>query len=590
MATRPQAPGIPADSTSDSRQTIAAEDEWGLGRGFGWNCLPTTPREPTWLHCRIGTFALFVGLAAFFVYLSHRPLWHTDLWGHLAYGRLIVTQRFVPAMEPLLPLCQGVPFVDFSWLSEVIGYAAERWRGVEAVQFLYASAVTIGVGLLALCTLRKTGSAAAAALADALYVWVDWQQLTVMRPQLAGSACFLGVFLLATGRAWRETATRFRMSALATALLFAAWANLHGSFLIGLVLLAALILGRAVDLLRRTGRLRAVREDRRVRRGLIVLMLAAVACLLNPYGWRIFPAAWELSSNANLQDLVEWQPLGWWMWQAWAAFVVTLGLLGLYTLTPRRISATEILLLIGLGGAMLAASRMIVWWGPLAAFYVSLHASAVAQHWRHANWALAPGIQSAGGIFPRLRVAWAAWSTRWVSAGVLLVVAVCALLLTPLGDGLFAQILRMDRRQHFSAATPLDATDYLRAHPPRGQIFNPMEWGDYLLWAGPPGLEVFAASHAHLLPPPVWQDYIRVITLDEGWQKILEQYRVNTVVVDDDQHAALADALRADPQWSLAYKDETALVFVRRAFPLPPAPKTNTGGQAASAVSSLDRI
>jgi hypothetical protein len=81
-----------------------------------------------------------------------------------------------------------------------------------------------------------------------------------------------------------------------------------------------------------------------------------------------------------------------------------------------------------------------------------------------------------------------------------------------------------------------------------------------------------------------------VITLDEGWQKILEQYRVNTVVVDDDQHAALADALRADPQWSLAYKDETALVFVRRAFPLPPAPKTNTGGQAASAVSSLDRI
>jgi len=40
----------------------------------------------------------------------------------------------------------------------------------------------------------------------------------------------------------------------------------------------------------------------------------------------------------------------------------------------------------------------------------------------------------------------------------------------------------------------------------------------------------------------------------------------------------------------LAYKDETALVFVRRAFPLPPAPKTNTGGQAASAVSSLDKI
>ena len=120
-----------------------------------------------------------------------------------------------------------------------------------------------------------------------------------------------------------------------------------------------------------------------------------------------------------------------------------------------------------------------------------------------------------------------------------------------------------------------------------------MEWGDYLLWAGPPGLEVFAASHAHLLPPPVWQDYIRVITLDEGWQNVLEQYRVKTVVVDEDQQAALADALRTDPQWSLAYEDDTALVFLRRTSALPPAPKTNTGGRAgraASAVSSLDRI
>ncbi len=169
-----------------------------------------------------------------------------------------------------------------------------------------------------------------------------------------------------------------------------------------------------------------MREDRRLRRGVIVLMLAAGACLLNPYGWRIFPAAWELSANANLRDLVEWQPLGWWMWQARAALVLALSLLGLYTLTPRRIFATEILLLVGLGGAMLAASRMIVWWGPLAAFYASLHAQAVVQRWRRARWALPSGIQSVGGLVPRLRVARAGWSTRWVSAGVLVVVAVCA--------------------------------------------------------------------------------------------------------------------------------------------------------------------
>jgi len=69
-----------------------------------------------------------------------------------------------------------------------------------------------------------------------------------------------------------------------------------------------------------------------------------------------------------------------------------------------------------LGGAMLATSRMIVWWGPLAAFYLSLHASAVAQRWRRAHRASPPGIQSAGRIFPRLRRARSRRSPRPATA------------------------------------------------------------------------------------------------------------------------------------------------------------------------------
>ncbi|HXY33619.1 MAG TPA: hypothetical protein VEI07_05280, partial [Planctomycetaceae bacterium] len=62
----------------------------------------------------------------------------------------------------------------------------------------------------------------------------------------------------------------------------------------------------------------------------------------------------------------------------------------------------------------------------------------------------------------------------------------------------------------------------------------------------------------------VWEDYIRIITLDEGWQKILERYRINTAIVDDDQHAALADALREDRAWTVAYEDPLGAVVVRR--------------------------
>jgi hypothetical protein len=518
------------------------------------NCQPTSPQESSRLRLPPLGFALLVALAAFFVYLSHRPLWHTDLWGHLAYGRQIAAFG-IPETEPLLPLCQGVTFVDFSWLSELLAYHAYAWRGAAALQFAYAGSVTFCVAVLALCSLRKTGSVVAAALAAAIYVWVDWQQLAIVRPQLAGCACFLLVFAFGRARllpsriAGENRLSRSfalpRTHGLLIAVLFAVWANLHGSFLVGLALLAAFGCGRVGDLVRRTGSLRAVLGDSRVRRGAVLMFVATAAVMLNPYGWRIYPEAWHLSSNPNLADLVEWKPPGLWMSQGRAAVAVTIGLVALYLLTPRRISTTELLLLVGFGAATLATSRMIVWWGPIAAYYASAHAAAI---WKRRRGGL--GLSTG--------------STRRVPARFATLVVCAALVCTPLTTVLSQRPVH-DPRESLSPQTPVEAVDFLCEDLSfHGQIFNTLEWGDYLLWAGPPGLEVFVASHVHLVPRPVWEDYMRVITLDDGWRTVLERYRINTAIVDDDQHAALADALREDPAWSIAYEDAQGLVLVRR--------------------------
>ncbi len=76
--------------------------------------LRTTPAFPL--------LALPIGLA--FLALSSLPLWHTDLWGHLAYGRFIWQAGSIPATEPFMPLSRGVELVDTAWLSQVIGFLA----------------------------------------------------------------------------------------------------------------------------------------------------------------------------------------------------------------------------------------------------------------------------------------------------------------------------------------------------------------------------------------------------------------------------------------------------------------------------------
>lgn len=497
---------------------------------------------PGWFRLSPAAFGLVLLLEFVFVHFSHHPLWHTDLWGHLAYGRLIVDERGLPQTEPLMPLSSGVPFIDLAWLSQVLGYLAFRWQGIAAIQFLYAATITASLGLLAFRTSERTAAIWTAALSVVVCTWLEWQQFLIVRPQLAGVVCFVVLFVLLTPKRLGSAPW------VCVTILFAAWSNLHGSFPAGLALLAAFVAGRAGDILRRTGSVRAIYLDRRLRQTALLMLCAGAAVLVNPYGWRIFQDVWRTATNPNLADLVEWRPLTITMRQGRAAAVIAVVLVIVYRVTPRRVSVVEFLVLVGLGTAALRTSRMIVWWAPVAAYYLAIHASAIGNRIRRRRHPFAMHLESFT-------------SPAWAVAAV--VIGCWLFADTPLGAE-FLGGRQTDIYKGLSAETPIDATVFLKEHPPNGQIFNTYEWGDYLLWAGPPGLQVFVAAHAHLIPSKVWEDYLAVITLKDGWQTILRQYGANTAVLNPIAHAELVDALRKQCDWSIGFEDERSVIFFRR--------------------------
>jgi len=110
---------------------------------------------------------------------------------------------------------------------------------------------------------------------------------------------------------------------------------------------------------------------------------------------------------------------------------------------------------------------------------------------------------------------------------------------------------------------PRALTEYLRANPPRGQLFNPLPWGDWLAKEGPPGLHPFVTSHVEQLPGRVWRDYLRIIGGDASWPRILDRYRVETVIFDRVAQREQARTLRNSGDWRPVYEDLQAAVFVR---------------------------
>jgi hypothetical protein len=330
---------------------------------------------------------------------------------------------------------------------------------------------------------------------------------------------------------------------LPAAMLFAAWANLHGSFPVGLLWLGTAVFGRAWDLLRRSRKLAAIGRDGQVRRLIGASIAAALGACLNPYHVRIYPAIWSISENPNITDLVEWQPLTLHMRQGRAALAAVVFLLIALKLSPRRIRGAEWLALLVFGWLAVRTSRMIVWWAPLAGYTFAVHAAAVGRRFAAPRFAA------------HLKCAVSPWF-------VLAIVSV-AVMLSPLGMQFLGRLPADDARRGLSPFTPVTAADHLREHPPAGVVLSTFDWGDYLLWAGGVEGKVLAASHVHLIPPGVWRDYRRALRVEPGWEQVPDRYGVSTAVLDRNRNAALRQRLERIGGWRIEFEDQQAVVLVR---------------------------
>jgi len=491
----------------------------------------------------VAPLLLLAAVSGLWSMLARQPLWHTDLWGHLAYGRWMIQHGGqIPLAEPFLPYADDRYLVDTAHLSQLIGFRVLRAGGVEALQLLYATLVT-GCALLTItpvlasrCPRRIPAGIAGAAL----FLAVAWQQLEIMRPQLAGLACFTGLLaLLHDPRPswWRVVLVGVVMGA---------WANLHGSFVIGWLLLATHLAGRAIDRIARTRRWDSWRHDRqlahRLRQATFGLLVPLVA---TPYGTALPWRAWQIGRHPNLADIIEWQPLGWDRPQAQAMLAATVLICSLALVGRRRVRSYAWLMLITTGVATVGCSRMINWWAPIAGLVVALQATSLSSH---------PGLPPAPSSGDRRKV---------LVGG--LVLALIALIASPAARGLLVERDTLAaRRPMVSSATPLEATAWLVEHPPKGMVLASYEWGDFLIWQGPPRIQLLVASHAHLVPETAWRDYIEVIGVARDWQQRLARHDIRTLVLDRHRQAGLIAALKDDPGWQQDYSDALAEVWSRK--------------------------
>ena len=72
-------------------------------------------------------------------------------------------------------------------------------------------------------------------------------------------------------------------------------------------------------------------------------------------------------------------------------------------------------------------------------------------------------------------------------------------------------------------------------------------------------------SHAHLIPRDAWVAYMGVIEQRDGWKETLNNYGVNTLILDRANRESLIDKLKIDPTWiSPPIERDGQVIFFRQ--------------------------
>jgi hypothetical protein len=498
----------------------------------------------------VAATALFCALL---VLLNYLPLRNTDLWGHVAYGNWILEHLALAAEDPWMPLAEGMRAIDTLWLSQVVLATVDTIAGAAGLSNLFAVIVTLTYLVFARVFYLQSQRTGVSLLATLVMLAVGWSRLTTIRPEIFALLAFaLLLWLLAHDRARGGT----RLVWIGVPVLFALWANLHGSFACGLLVLACFIGGRAVDVWWQSRSLWTVLTDRPARRWLYLLELAAAATLLNPYGMDLWIEVSRFSLNGNLRDISEWSPLVI-LGVGGREFALAAVLLLIVMRHSRRhVTAAEVAMLAVFGTLAVAQTRMMGWFAPVFALVLTPHLAEIINRLRPVaeEEPLFETAAAVAGELPPGR----SWRYTMFCVGMVWVAFAFSGMSRPLLGG----PARTDDKL-YSDTTPLAAARYLREHPPVGQIYNPQWWGDWLVWQGPAKLEPFAMTHVHLLPRQVWQDYRRISFGEIGWDVLLDRYHVNTLVIDKKNQAALAGMVGRSSNWLTQYADDQALIAVR---------------------------
>lgn len=473
------------------------------------------------------SWPLLIGVAIFaFLIQQPRLLHDPDTYWHLKVGEWILANGAIPQVDHFSHTMKGAPWHPHEWLGELLFAIAYAKGGWAAIVICASAAFAAALALLSRYLLR---------FVEPIYMLgaIALTYLLLAPHLLARPHVLMMPFLVAWSIGLMNAHDEDRPPSLGLLPAMTIWANIHGSFVFGLLLAAAVGVGAIIPA---RGRRREVAV-----RWTVFVAASVGAALITPFGaaglmypFMVNDMSFALSvinewQSPNFQTL---QPLELCLFVV-AAAVLTRGL---------RLSLLRIALLLGLlhlalkhvrHGDLLALLAPLILAKPISEQWLSasvknLETSAVDAWFRRLN----PPPSVAGVVLASLVLVVASWAA-----------------------------IRSDTLRPPAKFAPQGALTALQASGMPGRGLNSYEFGGYLIFSGIP---TFIDGRADLFGDSFLRTYVQSLNLNGeggGFRQLIKQHDIQWTLLRPGSPAV--EVLDQLAGWRRVYSDPDVVLHVR---------------------------
>jgi hypothetical protein len=503
--------------------------------------------------------------------LSVRLLGDAGIGWHIRSGQEILATHAIPPLDSFSSTMSGKPWFRWEWLYDLVVGGLEGVAGLNGVVFITALMIAAVFGWTFWLLVRRGTNIFVAVVLVMLAASASMIHFFA-RPHVVSWLLTLAWFQVLDSsernafRAARPISGRVGTGAWLWLLpfLMLLWVNLHGGFLVAFVLLgiywlSPMLLAFTAASNRLEDILEKRRAGKRARDLAAVTVLAAMATLVNPYGFRLHAHIYRYLSNRFLMDHIdEFQsPNFHGVAQKCFAILLLITLLTAAAKTRRLTMIEGVVVLFAVFSGLYASRNipiasvlLVLVVGPLLSEAIkrAVERSNTSSRVRRVGTGLALFSARMGEIESRLR-------------GHLWAVVAFVIFFGAVANGGKIRSTQIMSAHFDSQRFPVAAVTFLEQSGGREPVLGPDYWGGYLIYRIYPRISVAVDDRHDLYGEEFLKSYLKLRNVEPGWEDLLTNYHIHRVLLP--RGSAPANMLAETAEWKMIYEDEVGVIFVR---------------------------